>query len=242
MKHIDVDALGYDSDALFERASALSQQLKLTIDKHKLPRLQLTDDKLVLLFDNFSQIYVDFTLDGSWKSRIIAGKKQGLVKACKPAKGLRILDATAGWGRDAAILSHMGATVVMLERSPLMRALLADGLSRLPADSSLKERVSLIFMDAFDYLSELTATDFPDVIYIDPMHPERRKSALVKKEMQVLHQLIGPDRAPGELVELAMKRVKQRVVVKWPQRLPPVLAPDFTIGGKTVRFDVFLKH
>jgi len=242
MKHIDIDALGYDHDGLFERARTLSQQLHLTIDQHKLPRLHLTDDKLLLLFDKFAPLYVDFTLDGSWKSRISAGKKQGLVKACKPAKGLRILDATAGWGRDAAILFHLGATVVMLERSPVMKALLADGISRLPADSSLKERVSLVFMDAFDYLSELTATDYPDVIYIDPMHPERRKSALVKKEMQVLHQLIGPDRAPAELVKLAMKRVKQRVVVKWPQRLPPVLAPDFTIGGKTVRFDVFLKN
>jgi 16S rRNA (guanine1516-N2)-methyltransferase len=79
------------------------------------------------------------------------------------------------------------------------------------------------------------------VIYIDPMHPLRTKSALVKKEMQVLQDIIGPDEDALELMILARERVKQRVVVKWPQKSPSLLNASACIAGKTVRFDLYLK-
>ncbi|MFO1350284.1 MAG: class I SAM-dependent methyltransferase [Gammaproteobacteria bacterium] len=47
----------------------------------------------------------------------------------------------------------------------------------------------------------LAEGDFPEVIYLDPMYPERSKAALVKKESRVLRELVGPDddaaRLPG---------------------------------------------
>ncbi len=206
-------------------------------DNNALPRLSHTPDKLVLLSEEFSPLFVDFNSTTVQKRRE-EGKKQGLVRACKPTKGMRILDATGGWGRDAAVLASFGAEVLMLERQPIMAALLADGLNRLQPDSGLA--LSLVHMDAIDYLQSLADTDFPDVIYIDPMHPVRQKSALVKKDMQVLQRLIGSDLDVGVLIQLAVTRTRQRVVVKWPQRLPAVLKPDASITGKTVRFDIYL--
>lgn len=72
------------------------------------------------------------------------------------------------------------------------------------------------------------------------MHPERSKSALVKKEMQVLQQLIGVDYDAMELIKRSLSHVKSRVVVKWPQKVKPLLPPDASIDGKTVRFDIYM--
>ncbi len=232
-----VTAVGFESEALHESARRLAEQLHLVVDNHVLPRLSITADKLVLLVDKFSPLFVDFS-PSIWQKRRDAGKKQGLVRACKPVKGLRIVDATAGWGRDAAVLASFGAAVLMVERQPVVAALLADGLERM-SQQSLTMALSLLNRDTKDYLSTLATIDFPDVIYIDPMHPLRQKSALVKKDMQALQQIIGEDQDVRGLIELAMTRTRHRVVVKWPQRLEPLLPPHASINGKTVRFDIY---
>ena len=201
------------------------------------PELRMVNDKLALLSDGFSPIFIDFSPQ-AWKKRRSEGKKQGLVRACKPAPGLKIIDATAGWGRDAAVLASFGAEVLMLEKNSTMAALLKNALER--AESSTKLPLSLVFEDAQNYLSTLTQENFPDVIYIDPMHPERQKSALVKKDMQILQQLVKPNNDTAELIQLASTRTLQRVVVKWPQNEPACLKPEFSLPGKTVRFDVYL--
>jgi len=85
----------------------------------------------------------------------------------------------------------------------------------------------------------LSTGHYPDVIYIDPMHPNRQKAALVKKDLQVLQQLIGADEDVLALIHLATTRALQKVVVKWPQQLPALLKPCTSITGKTVRFDIY---
>ena len=229
-------AIGFADDRLREQARALAEQFHFIIDNHAVPRLSVTADKLVLLSNGFSPLFVDFSSQFLQKRRD-AGKKQGLVRACKPARGVRILDATAGWGRDAAVLASLGADVLMLERQPVMAALIADALSHLDSKAI---SLALLHTDAKCYLQTLSVDHYPDVIYIDPMHPDRQKSALVKKDMQVLQGLFGADDDAQELIQLAIERVNDRVVVKWPQRLPPLMQPDLSIGGKTVRFDVYL--
>ncbi len=233
---IQITAVSFDSPDLIEKAERIAHQLNLVLDDQILPRLHVTADKLVLLVDNFSPLFVDFSA-AVWQKRRDAGKKQGLVRACRPRKGLRILDATAGWGRDAVVLASFGAELLMLERQPVMSALLADGLERIPPVSPLS--MALLKQDAKTYLQALSDADYPDVIYIDPMHPTRQKSALVKKDMQVLQQLIGVTQDASELIQLAMTRARQRVVVKWPQHLDALFKPSSSIEGKTVRFDVY---
>ena len=231
-------AIGYESAELFARAQQLKEQLHLPINNQAQQQLLVTADKLVLKIGAFSPLYADFSSQ-IWQRRRDAGKKQGLVRACKPGPGVRIIDATAGWGRDAAVLASFGAEVLMLERQPLMAVLLSDALAR--QDEHAKEilQLKLCTTDALSYLETLSQTDYPDVIYIDPMHPQRQKAALVKKDMQVLQQLFGPDVDPMPLLKLAITKVLKRVVVKWPQHLPSLLPPRASIPGKTVRFDIY---
>ena len=235
-----ITAVGFDpnDETLKVEAERLAAECHLSLDQQALPRLQLTSDKLVLLTENFSPLFVDFS-PSAWRSRREAGKTQGLVRACKPQKGLRILDATAGWGHDAVILASFGAEVLMMERQRVMAALLEDGLRRMLLEPSSALTLSLLKQDTKEYLKQLTPQDYPDVIYIDPMHPVRKKSALVKKEMQVLQQAIGADEDAHDLLALALTRARQKVVVKWPQRLACLGKPSQSFGGKTVRFDVY---
>lgn len=231
-------AVGFETDELCEKAEALAGKLGLQVDNHILPRLCVTVNKLVLLTAHFSPLYVDFDMDHAPK-RHDEGKKQGLIRACGPKKDIKIIDATAGWGRDALLLASFGAEVRMIERQPMVAALLADGLERLDDESPLKKTLSLVCADAITYLQGLAPDDYPDVIYIDPMHPLRQKSALVKKNMQALQQLIGPEQDADQLIEIATTRAKKKVIVKWPQRKSPLRAPNGSIPGKTVRFDIY---
>jgi len=99
----------------------------------------------------------------------------------------------------------------------------------------------LVVADGRPYLQNLSESDRPDVVYLDPMYPHRRKSALAKKEMQLLRQLVGDDEDASELLLAALASAKQRVVVKRP-RLAPVLvgsAPGFQITAPNTRFDIY---
>lgn len=165
------------------------------------------------------------------------------MRAVKPKRGLRILDATAGWGRDAIVLASFGADVIMLERNPIMAALLSDALRRLTQSSANnKFTLSLCYMDVMSYLPTLSKDNYPHVIYLDPMHPVREKTALVKREMQVLQNIVAPDPNLSELIKISMAYAQQRVVVKWPARLPPSVPPALSISGSTVRFDIYLPN
>ena len=234
-----INIVDYESDDLRDKAQLLAEQLNYSLVKDACPCLLVTADKLALKMPNFSLLFADFSVS-SWNKRKAEGKKQGLVRACKPAKGLKIIDATAGWGRDAAILASFGAEVLMLERHPVMAALLADALSHREELDKQQMQLSLEHTDAYAYLNNLSKEEYPDVIYIDPMHPERSKSALVKKDMQALQQMIGADLDSLELIKLACTRVKQRVVVKWPQKIKSLLPASLCVEGKTVRFDIYL--
>ena len=233
-------AVGFADECLYDKAQKLATALKRPLDNQALPRLNVTSDKLELLFEGFSPLFVDFS-PKAWKKRQAAGKKQGLIRACKPTSGVRIVDATAGWGRDAALLASFGAHVQMVERNPIMAAMLEDALQRLEPASKMAHLLSLVCMDARAYLQTLSAENAPDVIYIDPMHPERQKTALVKKDMQALQQLLGTQDDAQALLDTALAYAKGRVVVKWPQREPPLRATTSQIMGKTVRFDVYTR-
>ena len=235
---MDTLAIAYDSDDLLLQAEALSKRLNLQIDNSAHDRLVVTADRLQLEIHPFSQLCTDFSRE-FWQKRKEEGKKQGLVRACKPKPGLRIIDATAGWGRDAAVLASFGAEVLMLERNPVLAALLEDGLKHQDEHSKMALRLKVINHDAITWLGSLKVDEFPDVIYIDPMHPCRQKSALVKKDLQILQQLIGPDDDALTLINQARRCVLQKVVVKWPQNLPALLEPSASINGKTVRFDMY---
>ncbi len=211
-------------------------------------------------------VYVDFG-EGKAQHRLRfgGGKGQDIAKAIglHKFKHPQVLDTTAGLGSEAFVLASLGCTVTLLERSPIMHALLADGLQRArhSDDQHLQaicQQMTLVHTDARDWLSkQLSGSDndngshsgsdkaVADVIYLDPMFPERQKSALVQKEMRFIHALVGAEQdaaADAELLELARQSARHRVVVKRP-RLAPLLStlkPAFVISGKAVRYDVYL--
>lgn len=230
--------VGYEFAELEAEARLLAKSLNFKLEQDADTCLFLSAEGLCLKTERFSPLSADFSAK-LWSKRRSEGKKQGLIKACKPCSGMKIIDATAGWGRDAAILASFGAEVFMLERNPVMIALLQDALNRQTQTDCQQLKLALQGVDAVTYLDSLKEKDYPDVIYIDPMHPERSKSALVKKDMQILQHMIGADLDALELITLARKRVKSRVVVKWPQKMNFLVSPTSSVEGKTVRFDVY---
>jgi 16S rRNA (guanine1516-N2)-methyltransferase len=218
------------------QAVSLARQLKLNIDNKANNQLQVTAQGLWLKLASFKPMQVDFSWK-TWRKRTAQGKRQDIIKACKIKPGMTVIDATAGWGRDAALLASFGAKVILFERNPVMQALLLDGISRQSLEDKQHLSVELIPGEAKDLLKDVAQNI--DLIYIDPMHPQRQKSALVKKDLQALQTMIGPDADARELIECALSIPCPRVVVKWPVHLPPLLPPTCSWSGKTVRYDLF---
>ncbi|MDE1158067.1 MAG: class I SAM-dependent methyltransferase [Neorhizobium sp.] len=194
-----------------------------------------------------SPLIVDF-VGGAVGHRFRAGegRKQDLPKAVGFASGItpEIVDATAGLGRDAFFLASLGARVTLIERSGEMHALLAEGLARAFAEggrhAETVSRMTLIHGDSRLLLPELK----PQVVLIDPMHPPRDKTALVKKEMRLIRDIVGADTDSAELMQAALDAARYRVVLKWPLRgepIPGLRAPSHQVLGKSTRFDVFVK-
>lgn len=177
------------------------------------------------------------------------GKGQMIAKAVGVKAGVypQVLDLTAGLGRDGFVLASLGCRVTLVERSPVVGLLLEDGLMRARAqakDPALVEtlqRMELIQREGCDYLANLDAEQLPDVIYLDPMFPEREKSAQVKKEMQAFHQLVGRDEDAADLLGAALEKARYRVLVKRPRKAPPLAGrpPSYELSGKSSRYDIY---
>lgn len=168
------------------------------------------------------------------------------------AAGLRanrrpvVIDLTAGLGRDAWALASTGCTVFAFERHPLVHFLLSDALVRArlePKTHDIAARIHLYGWDAREAWPQTIKPDENTVWLMDPMFPERQKSALVKKDMRIFHELVGGDEDADALFEWARGQPANRHVVK---RLPhaPSLAgakPSMSIGSGRVRFDCYIK-
>ncbi len=197
-----------------------------------------------------SVVSCDFVEGAVGHRRLFGGGiKQPLARAVGLSSNFKpvVADVTAGLGRDGFLLASLGAEVKLLERNKVVAALLKDGLARLEQhgqrDDNLRaisERISLDHTDSKTWLQSVDESKRPDVIYLDPMFPERSKSAKVKKEMAVLPGLVGRDDDADKLLELALQVARYRVVVKRPRRAAPLagIEPGFSIEGKTTRYDI----
>lgn len=171
------------------------------------------------------------------------GKNQLIAKAVgiKPREKCFVLDATAGLGEDAFVLASLGCCVLMLERAEIIFKLLQDAFLRAKKETWFGDlSFDVLHQDAILYLQ--TSEYQPDVIYLDPMFPEKNKSARSNIKMRALHELVGEDIDAEKLLSLAMACAKKRVVVKRP-RLAPALSdvkPDIVFTGKSCRYDVYV--
>jgi len=195
-------------------------------------------------------IHVDFVggavahreLFGGGKGQAIA-RAIGLNKFDRPT----VIDASAGLARDAYVLATLGCQLTLIERSPVLYCMLSDGIARAlqatdAQDRAINNFTNLVYSSAQLYLQHMDPDSRPDVIYFDPMYPERKKSALVKKDMQILHRLIGSNEDESELLEVALQHAKRRVAVKRPINAEPLSGqkPTMAISSKKTRYDVYV--
>jgi len=154
-----------------------------------------------------------------------------------PSDAATVIDATAGWGGDAARLAGWGYRVTAVEKHPLVAALLLYAHAQC-RDADLRARLTIVHGDSAAYLGTVACA--PHVVYLDPMYPLSPKSAAAKKPLALLRRLAGPPGDNRALLEAALACARRRVVVKRPHRAPPL--DDRRVGevaGKLVRFDIY---
>jgi 16S rRNA (guanine1516-N2)-methyltransferase len=216
-------------------------------------------------------IFVDFVPPVTSRLGQRIGQPDLLLKAVNGVQDSVVYDFTAGLGQDSRLMALAGAARVhMIERDPIVAALLEDALRRLlvlsekvennsalkNAATNLYNCLSLECADAVETIDR-KSSDLqwpPDIVYLDPMFPARKKSASVKKNMQVLHSLLGSqviddavaDKQHSVLLRTAYTVTKSRAVVKRPINAPfllPVeeLRPSYSMTGSINRWDVYVK-
>lgn len=173
------------------------------------------------------------------------GRGQNLAKAVgfKFNKNRTIIDATAGLGYDAFILASLGANVTLIERSEKIYDLLKAAISEAKLYggeiSKIVNRMNLLFGDSKDILPNIA----PEVILIDTMYKDRKKSALVKNDMRLVREVVGSDSDHVELINVALNNASKRVVIKQPryaETIENIKGCSHQILGKTIRYDVYV--
>ncbi len=247
-----------DLEAVPENLQALASQYKLEIVNHHSDLFgyltyhdgSLSFDFIEDKFDKTKQLKMSFDFVKKWqyhKKMNYILKKEPLAKALglhqrKNGAAIKILDATCGVGDDSLLMLAFGAEVIAFERSPILGELIKDALLRaqngpdLNLQKILKERFIFNQADSCSFDGKI------DVIYLDPMYPENKKSALPKKEMQILRSLLGANESEGlALFHWALGSANKRVVVKRSLSADPIFPhPNIIFEGKSTRYDVYL--
>ncbi|WP_368411047.1 class I SAM-dependent methyltransferase [Colwellia sp. 4_MG-2023] len=212
----------------------------LQLNQQALELLKLDEPKL-------GGVKVDFVEGATAHRRKFGGGRgQDIAKAVGLKHGFtpHVLDATAGLGRDAFVLAGLGCQVTLMERMPIVAALLDDGIERAKLNSEVSEIANRMTLVHASSIENMDLAQQVDVVYLDPMYPHREKSAAVKKEMRVFQSLVGEDLDADALLEPALALAKYRVVVKRPSYAPPLnnIKPSTSIKMKKNRFDVYVKR
>jgi len=247
----NIITISTDSRELESIAMELANKLSLDFSALNQQQTQLvvTQKHIEIRTPNLGNpIFIDFEQGkNAHRRQFGGGRGQPLAKAIGLKKGATpsIIDATAGFGRDAFVLANLGCDVTLLERNPLIAILLEDALLRASENSDINNivtRMSVNNVDAIEFLTQLKQQQYPDVIYMDPMYPSREKSALVKKDMRLLHELAGPDTDSEQLLTSARSVALKRVAVKRPKSAPFVgnQKPATSIESKNTRYDIYL--
>lgn len=214
--------------------------------------LQLDDDGLSLQSTEPGApgaVRVDFVEGALAHRRQFGGGAGQMVARAVGVRGAirpRVLDATAGLGRDAFVLAALGCEVTLIERQPVIAALLADGLQRARQAggevAGIAARMHLLQGDAIELMGRWNGP-VPEVIHLDPMFPQRQKSALVKKEMRLFRPLAGDDLDAPQLLAAAIRLASHRVAVKRPRKAPGIEGPtpSAQLTGQSSRYDIYGK-
>lgn len=202
--------------------------------------LTVENDALVLRDlqqKRFKPVYVDLIRIRK-RYRGLPVSRRGPMARALGRKTRTVIDGTAGWGQDTILAWMMGYEVTAIERSPVVAALLMDGVRRFAEYEQVDNGPRVVLDDAADALATYRA----DCVYLDPMFPARRKtSARTRRPLQVLRQLVGDDDDRDRLFEAAWQGARKRVVIKRPHDVKPWRKPEQTFAGKLMCYDLYLK-
>ena len=245
---------GSDAETVAVKAIAERWGLPSETTDSDVFQLWLTDGVLALHWlqspQKMSPLVVDFHQGkAAYRAQNTQLKNEAIAKAVGVSGQFKpsVVDATAGLGRDAFVLAGLGCELQLIERHPVVAALLDNGLHRAQKEHDFIgdtcQRMQLIGTD--NLFTGNGYTQEPDVVYLDPMYPKTGKQkAQVKKDMQMFQQLVGSDEDADTLLEPAIALAKYRVVVKRPNSAPFLAGrePNSQIKSKKHRFDVYIKR
>ena len=228
-----------------QEGRALAEKLGAAFVEEKPDALCLClDENGLSLAQGETAVSVDFS---KLVRRISKSNPMGemIVKAAR-IKGKETpsaIDATAGLGEDSFLLAAAGFDVTLCEYNPVICALLQDGIERakgIPGLSAAAGRMTVYEGNSIEYMASLSTA--PDVVVLDPMFPERQKSALIKKKFQLIQQLESPCSGEEELLCAAVNLRPHKIVIKRPLKGAFLAGrkPDYSLAGKAIRYDCFV--
>ncbi len=235
------------ADTAQEIATKLHVELTTSpLEYHFILMIQTTHFELIDTTNKSKPFFIDFNSGKlTYRRHHGGGRGQAICRAIglKGNTSPRVIDGTAGLGRDSFVLASLGCTITMFERNPILQILLQDGLKRGCTHPETKEictRMQLVTQDLHDFTCKKSLAD---VIYLDPMYPHRKKSSLVKKEMRIIRQLVGDDLDADQLLPYALETGIKRIVVKRPKNAPFLgnKKPTTCLKEKNSRFDIYLQ-
>lgn len=245
------------SPELKSELGAELSQIKKTVEIEEISTakasawLEMREEKLTLVH-SLGELSLDFLSDARYQRRGHRGKSELIAKALGSQRGVKsVFDATVGLGEDAIFLTQLGFQVTGCERSPWIYLLLKDAERRARiADPDFSLRVQFgAAQEFFAELQQAAVNERPAMIFIDPMFPEKKKTALPRKEMQIFRDVVGEDEDASALFEYALKATREGVVVKRPLKAPALLPTSalpsgfypvtHSFEGKTVRYDLY---
>lgn len=225
-----------------DTALALSQQLGAPIAEKPGDELTLVIDGSGLSLVGCGMRYQgDFT---RMLNRVTKGRlhHEMLVKIAKTKTEHPIaVDAAAGMGEDSFLLAAAGYEVYLFEQDAVIAALLKDALRRAREDERLcgiVTRMHLTEGNSIELMPQIE--EKPEIVYLDPMFPPRKKSGLIQKKLQLIQKLEQPCADEKELFDAAAALHPKKIIIKRPLNgaLLADQKPSYTVKGKAIRYDV----
>ncbi|MEE3492564.1 class I SAM-dependent methyltransferase [Ruminococcus sp.] len=225
-----------------DAADMLSRQLGV-------PLADSMGEALTLVFDGsgLSLVGSGMRYQGDFSrmlSRVTKGRlhHEMLVKLAKTKTEHPVaVDAAAGMGEDSFLLAAAGYEVYLFERDRVIAALLGDALRRAEKDEQLRGIVGRMHLKEGDSIELMPQIGIvPEIVYLDPMFPPRKKSGLIHKKLQLIQKLEQPCADERELFDAAAALHPKKIIIKRPLNGAPLAdrKPSYTVKGKAIRYDV----
>ena len=237
-----------DKNANIEKAKKIAERLNIEIitnNKEKFDILLSMDESGLALVSDNMKLYGDFSksIKRLKQSNL---QKEMLIHAVKikgEKENLIAIDATAGLGEDSILLAAYGYNVELYEKNPIISELLKDAMERAEKISELKDIIGRMKVHNEDSIIAMQNLKYkPDIILLDPMFPERTKSALIKKKFQILHKIENPCSDETELLSSAIKANPKKIIIKRPLKGEYLagIKPDYSLKGNSIRYDCII--